>query len=491
MCFGLFLVSVAIRFYIFHPSSQIIENYDSPWQTLLILRAWAQTPASVHHFLPLVSLGGLMDKGIEFGIGSTLPHDAAGNYYYLSFPPLGFFVPYVIHFIFRIEPTFISLMVYNLGIHFICALIIVVLSGRACQMFSATQRTTIIVQILAAATYLFSYEPMFTHGPIYWCQSLTQIPLLTACYAITRLIENPKDILFSVVIVLLCFITPYIEWTGFVAAAGFTIAFFYLAWHEKNSLFLLLAFSCGAAAAFSLIVYLLHIMTVIGFSESVQYLLFRWSIRTANGVPFQQYLWGIIQSFAALPIVALFAIIATYRKLQYKFIVLCFVAGFPALENIAVLSHATFYFFDRTKIVTILILVLSAWTILSQHRRIVVFMWCLAIVTNVALIFIVPKTIEAASVIDNTEHIWNSLSTFNKPCAIVTASSNVRGWYMTLANRGIYELIGSIEAMEKIVRDRGACLGIWITSSVAPTGWWDTAYVYDPTQDRIIFTIKP
>jgi uncharacterized protein (DUF2147 family) len=37
--------------------------------------------------------------------------------------------------------------------------------------------------------------------------------------------------------------------------------------------------------------------------------------------------------------------------------------------------------------------------------------------------------------------------------------------------------------MKDLTKQRGACIGVWLTSSVAPTGWWDRAYIYDPKVD--------
>ena len=55
---------------------------DATWHTLLTMQAYDETPISQHKFLPIVSLGGVDNKGISWG--ATIP-DKEGNFYYTSF----------------------------------------------------------------------------------------------------------------------------------------------------------------------------------------------------------------------------------------------------------------------------------------------------------------------------------------------------------------------------------------------------------------------
>ena len=65
-------------------------NSDATWHVLMTLQAYEETPASVHKFLPIISMGEEMDKGITWG--ATIP-DGAGNYYYTSFSAAEFVLP--------------------------------------------------------------------------------------------------------------------------------------------------------------------------------------------------------------------------------------------------------------------------------------------------------------------------------------------------------------------------------------------------------------
>ena len=49
---------------------------------MLTVQAYDETPASIHKFLPIVSLGDELDKEIQW---AEMVADEQGNYYYTSF----------------------------------------------------------------------------------------------------------------------------------------------------------------------------------------------------------------------------------------------------------------------------------------------------------------------------------------------------------------------------------------------------------------------
>ena len=84
--------------------TKIAKQYteDSPGY---VIQSWMRSrntlaPASEHAFLPIVSLGGDENKYIPWG--ATIP-DEEGNYYYTSFSPAGYFVPWLFIKVFRLE----------------------------------------------------------------------------------------------------------------------------------------------------------------------------------------------------------------------------------------------------------------------------------------------------------------------------------------------------------------------------------------------------
>ena len=75
------------------------RNSDATYHTLLTIEAYDQTPMSKHLYLPIVSLGKSDDKWIPWG--ATIP-DKEGNYYYTSFSPAGYYLPWLFMKIFRL-----------------------------------------------------------------------------------------------------------------------------------------------------------------------------------------------------------------------------------------------------------------------------------------------------------------------------------------------------------------------------------------------------
>ena len=90
-------------------------NADATYHTLLTMQAYDETDASIHHYLPIVTLGKNSDKHIPWG--ATIP-DKYGNYYYTSFSPFGFFLPYLFCKLFSLPIEFTSLYVFNSILYF-------------------------------------------------------------------------------------------------------------------------------------------------------------------------------------------------------------------------------------------------------------------------------------------------------------------------------------------------------------------------------------
>jgi hypothetical protein len=425
-----------------------------------------------------------MDKWVAW---PSLPHDALGNYYYPSFPSLGFIVPYVWFKASGIEPSLRSLMFFNFFWHFVATILLTFTTGHLARRFSISSGRTILAQILVAATYLLCYECLFTHGPVYWCQSLNEITLILLILFTAFMFDQPrKGFLFP--ILLLCFLSPLIEWTGYVADAGFGLAFLWRGWKTRSGVLLFCGLGCWASAGFALSFDILQLISVLGFHEVVDYLVSRMSVRSALGVPFHLYLEGIFKSFALLPVVAALAAYCLYRttfRLPPWFYLLIIASTSPIMENIVVLEHATFYFFDRTKIILPIILLSAGWMFITRYPKTVTMLWGFAIISNIVLLFAIPKTIDVSTVTGVEKRLWSKIGEYNRPCSIVAASGTIRGYYDTLTNRSIYEDVPSVDEMKKLVKERGACTGIWMTSSFVPQSWWDRAYVYDSRSDKI------
>jgi hypothetical protein len=84
------------------------------------------------------------------------------------------------------------------------------------------------------------------------------------------------------------------------------------------------------------------------------------------------------------------------------------------------------------------------------------------------------------------EEFWGHLQQYNQPCALITTSRVVRGFENTVTGRSIVENVPDEQKMQTLTRERNACLGVWLTSSPTPIGWWNKAYVYDPVLNHFL-----
>jgi sugar phosphate isomerase/epimerase len=107
---GIILMVIMVSIIKFRGGEINYLDSDATWHTLLTMQAYDETPISQHKFLPIVSLGGVDNKGISWG--ATIP-DKEGNFYYTSFSPAGFVLPYLFIKVFRLPINEKSLYYFN------------------------------------------------------------------------------------------------------------------------------------------------------------------------------------------------------------------------------------------------------------------------------------------------------------------------------------------------------------------------------------------
>ncbi len=141
---------------------------------------------SQHLFLPIVSMGGEDDKWI--GWGATIP-DSEGNYYYTSFSPAGYFLPWLCMKIFRLPVAEKSLYLFHIGLFCLSAIIFVLLLW---EVYRENRYRNLLV-IIGVISYVFAPELLHGMGIVYWNQSIMQVTLLLQIYAYYRYAVNKNE----------------------------------------------------------------------------------------------------------------------------------------------------------------------------------------------------------------------------------------------------------------------------------------------------------
>lgn len=345
------------------PMAEDWVDSDATYHVLLTMEAYAETPASVHHYLPLVSLGGVANKNIPWG--ATIP-DSFGNYYYTSFTSAGFVAPYAFVKLLDLPINENSLYLFNS--------LIMLLSGIMCcllfmKLFSRYFSKTLIA-LMASLIYFFQMEIMHSQGIVYWAQSLFQLFFLIQVVAFLYMGNK----YFRYIFFAFCLINPYVEWTGYIGNIGFAIAMFlngHLGVARRKILITRRALgSAGLIVLLTLSSFALssyQFLQVLSRDQYVGALKYRFLARsvTAPG-NFVDLAIGYFTSYASFIILLAFLVVLVVLNrgaltnaigiLKVNF-GLVFIFAFILLENILMVRHAVLYSFDRMKGIFILMLI--------------------------------------------------------------------------------------------------------------------------------------
>ena len=462
----LVILSAAIRYPYWREVN--FYNYDASWHTLLTIEAYQETDSSQHLFLPIVTLGAYSDKWIPWG--GAVP-DSQGNYYYTSFSPAGYVVPYVFFNIFNLSVSMRSLYIFNTTLFAISAVLWVYLLALVYRQ-SAFKYCLCFV---GAITYIMLPEVLHGMGVVYWHQSLMQVTLLLQIilYYLYLHSDSSNAKKYYCFFLILALINPYIEWTGYIANVGFALAelirFREKGW--KNAL---------ASATW------LGILTILSFALfCVHYLLrvdaaaffgaLRGSFMGRNitaSVSLTKLVYGYIRSFKFAVLLLAFFLLWGYTKNKHfsgENLLLLFVMVFPVLENIVMKQHAIFYSYDRMKAAFPLCLLIceTARAVLedgkNKRKNSIV----------VAVLALGVELLNLNNYCHDSGYIWETnYQNANRalvqavseqyPDAALTSNKDVRGYMNLLFGRGIHEWCMSAEQAVDIAIEYDAEYVAWI-----------------------------
>ena len=333
---------------------------DASYHVLLTMQAYDETPASVHRFLPIQTYAEKDNKRINNG--PSLLQDKLGNSYYVSFSPIGFYIPYFFCKLFGLDLTLNSLYLFNCICLLISALLIYEIIS---ELFHNKQLAGSM-----AIIYSFIPEILYTQGIVYWHHSISQIFLLVQMLMFFRIfLKNENNIKNWIIFWIVSFLYPYSEWTGFVSNLGLIISIFILnstiIKKNKYNFFQVklrcLAYIVGLASitVATLVYYIWRFTAIAPVQQVIQTLISRAEGRSSDS--FITLIKGYWQSYWPLWIVfiALFVLLLalpygrnklfSYLKNKKAWIWL-FVILFPLVENLILKQHAILYTFDRLKL---------------------------------------------------------------------------------------------------------------------------------------------
>jgi hypothetical protein len=484
----LFAISAALRWS--KRDEILVTNIDASYHVLLTVRALNETPASIHHFLPTVTLGRELDRDVPFGATMRGPR---GVYYYTSFPPLGFVAPWAFFRVTGLAPSIEHLLVFSLVIHLVATFLIAFLVSDLAKAAGAARLTHAALVLLAATTYLFTFEALYSHGIVYWHHSLFQVVWLTQLIFAARVFRAADDgatLLRWEVMMLLStsILAPAVEWTGYLTSA-------LIAWRcdslgastRRGDLRRLGAWLlvCPAIAGLAFVI---HFTAVVGTAPLLEALRGRAHARSGDLGLLPSLGKGYVDSFGALlfliPVGAAAYVGAVRQRLPRWIGTLIVVAALPLLENLILAEHASSYHFDRLKALVPIVVVsaslIGLLPVRFQPRLLLAWLamlcWNLKDVTRTRSLGPSPSWSANASLIRRAHAIA-------KPCAIYATNAEARGWVELSLGANVYENIPTIDSLSRLVHARGACQGLYFAVAAAPGQdmyLWRDVSIVDP-----------
>ena len=489
---GIIFVVILVSIIKFRSGEINYLDSDATWHTLLTMQAYDETPIREHKFLPIVSLGGLDNKGISWG--ATIP-DKDGNYYYTSFSPAGYILPYIFVKIFRLPINEKSLYCFNTLLFAISA----VLWSCFLNIVYKKEKDKLLIVCIGVLSYMFSPELFHGMGIVYWHQSVMQVMLIAQFLTYYQYKSQNSSKAKNCFLIITLF-NPYIEWTGYVANAGFAFYEFGSSWKQDIKVAWKNAIVIGVVTVASFGLFTLHYLSVVSPIDFFLALKNRFFARNIVSSTLLTDVFGsYFKSFLLLWILLLFLNvwnIVKNGKIEFEKKLILFVLIFPLLENIVMKEHALSYSYDRMKMVFILSFVICELVVQILHsytqRNRIVF----SIILAVTLICCLGNLNYYKQ---DSKYIWGTTyRETNKRLAeyinekysdsILTINLAVRGYMNLLFDKGIYEG-GNIDSARTIATEKGKNYAIELKIVDAPWNMYQLtcAVVYDLNNDDYIY----
>jgi hypothetical protein len=187
------------------------------WLNATVLRhlqIWHEVGIAHAHFAPIMTYPGRANKNISNAASEHM--DSQGNYYYTSYPPLAYYVPYFIFEALHIYPSILPLQIFNLSLDLICGILIY----RALTLLLDGENDVCIPALLGFAVYIFSPQTLWLQSNVYMSDIFVQVLFIAGiCFVLKWAKYGPSSGISSYLnlgVLTFCFV--YAEWLGIMFA---------------------------------------------------------------------------------------------------------------------------------------------------------------------------------------------------------------------------------------------------------------------------------
>ena len=246
--------------------------------TLTVLENWWDGGIKNYGYNPVMSWQNKTDKFINNNAcTSGKMMDKNGNFYYVSHPPLAYYIPYLIFNVIGQKPNVLGLQTMNLFCHFLSAFFVYLIVGLLC--IKKGRSRVFYPAFIAYCVYLFNPATLWFQSNVYMSDMLVMLFFIIMNYITLKMIMRekfnvPKYLFwYTIVLAMMC----YTSWLGFVFAA---VVMIYSAWKLqfvsgfKSLIFTTLMVTVGVL---SLVVY--QYAQINGLESYLGEMLVRYSVR--------------------------------------------------------------------------------------------------------------------------------------------------------------------------------------------------------------------
>ncbi|MBX7094648.1 MAG: hypothetical protein K1X56_08010 [Flavobacteriales bacterium] len=248
--------------------------------TLVTMKAWAERGGPEHfHFAPLYTFKNVPDKhvGVLGGV-----EDSNGDFYYVSYPPLAYLLPYYSLKLFNAGFTSANLQIYSLVLHFFTAfmlfLLLIQLTGK--KIYT----DWLFIPLLGFALYLFAPGYLWFHSNVYFVDVLMQFFLfaLLLIFHKVLLLEEKPDWKFLSLLFAIVFLSIYTEWLGVFISFFFFLFLFVWSILKKSRKFISVMLIIAAATSCSLGTTFLQYSSIAGSDKFIQASVDKYKMRSGQ-----------------------------------------------------------------------------------------------------------------------------------------------------------------------------------------------------------------
>ena len=290
-----FIISAAVR----------IPNLDRPLSkhhefctsfALIILQSWHDGGIASYGFNPSITYPGKYNEYIDKYGADYMQHD--GKYFYISHPPLAYYLPYFLFSLLKIYPDAFALQVFNLLFHFLTALILYITVCLITRENAKRQFST--AGFFAALFYLFMPVTLWFNSNVYMSDMFVQNTWIISLYFVLKiLIQNKEQSKLHLTLYgISLFLLIYTDWLGAFFATAIVLLCLQKILLRKDRNFFSLLMVTVIVTLLSLTLILLQYSRIAGWEAMLRYFIFDYNVMGITHVHSVSVIFQILTALA-------------------------------------------------------------------------------------------------------------------------------------------------------------------------------------------------